>query len=40
MTAVPAPITDGRALVDRAMRDAADRLDPPIRRVVPCIARW
>ncbi|SNR28181.1 hypothetical protein [Actinomadura mexicana] len=33
MTAVPTPITDGRALVDRAMRASAERLDPWTRRV-------
>ncbi|XRQ05134.1 polyprenyl synthetase family protein [Actinomadura welshii] len=40
MTAVPATITDGRALVDRAMRAAADRLDPLTRRVVAYHLGW
>ncbi len=34
MTTVPTSITDGRALVDDAMRAAAERLDPWTRRVV------
>ena len=40
MTAVPAPITDGRALVDQAMRVCADRLDPWTRRVVAYHLGW
>ncbi|NYD49685.1 geranylgeranyl diphosphate synthase type I [Actinomadura luteofluorescens] len=40
MTAVPASITGGRALVDRAMRASADRLDPWTRRVVAYHLGW
>ncbi|WUI00842.1 polyprenyl synthetase family protein [Spirillospora sp. NBC_00431] len=40
MTAVPASITDGRALVDQAMRAAAERLDPWTRRVVAYHLGW
>ncbi|NDU72354.1 polyprenyl synthetase family protein [Actinomadura sp. DSM 109109] len=40
MTAVPASITDGRALVDRAMRACAERLDPWTRRVVAYHLGW
>ncbi|MFI0404792.1 polyprenyl synthetase family protein [Actinomadura sp. 3N508] len=40
MTAVPASITDGRALVDRAMRASAERLDPMTRRVVAYHLGW
>ncbi len=40
MTAVPAPITDGRALVDGAMRASADRLDPLTRRVAAYHLGW
>ncbi|MFC4048822.1 polyprenyl synthetase family protein [Actinomadura syzygii] len=40
MTAVPASITDGRALVDQAMRAAAERLDPSIRKVVAYHLGW
>ncbi|RFS86567.1 polyprenyl synthetase family protein [Actinomadura spongiicola] len=40
MTAVPASITDGRALVDAAMRASAERLDPWTRRVVAYHLGW
>ncbi|TDD32267.1 polyprenyl synthetase family protein [Actinomadura sp. KC06] len=40
MTAVPASMTDGRALVDRAMRASAERLDPWTRRVVAYHLGW
>ncbi|MFI0367475.1 polyprenyl synthetase family protein [Actinomadura sp. 1N219] len=40
MTAVPASMTDGRALVDRAMRASAERLDPMTRRVVAYHLGW
>ncbi|TMQ98453.1 polyprenyl synthetase family protein [Actinomadura soli] len=40
MTAVPASMTDGRALVDRAMRASAERLDPMTRRVVSYHLGW
>ncbi|GAA4236443.1 polyprenyl synthetase family protein [Actinomadura meridiana] len=40
MTAVPTSITDGRELVDRAMRASAERLDPWTRRVVAYHLGW
>ncbi|MFG1850201.1 polyprenyl synthetase family protein [Actinomadura geliboluensis] len=40
MTTVPTSITDGRALVDDAMRAAAERLDPWTRRVVAYHLGW
>ena len=40
MTTVPASITDGRALVDQAMRASAERLDPWTRRVVAYHLGW
>ena len=40
MTAVPASINDGRALVDEAMRASAERLDPWTRKVVAYHLGW
>ncbi|GAA0253829.1 polyprenyl synthetase family protein [Actinomadura nitritigenes] len=40
MTAVPGSITDGRALVDEAMRACVDRLDPANRRVIAYHLGW
>lgn len=40
MTTIPHSITDGRALVDEAMRTFADRLDPWTRRVVAYHLGW
>ncbi|NKZ08797.1 polyprenyl synthetase family protein [Actinomadura latina] len=40
MTTIPTSITDGRALVDQAMRAAAERLDPWTRRVVAYHLGW
>ncbi|MEU8345665.1 geranylgeranyl diphosphate synthase, type I [Actinomadura meyerae] len=40
MTTVPTSITDGRALVDDAMKAAAERLDPWTRRVVAYHLGW
>lgn len=40
MTTIPHSMTDGRALVDEAMRTSADRLDPWTRRVVAYHLGW